>query len=604
MMASTRRQWMLWNGISCRTVFMTLSLALFLTVFIEIAFAGAVPDTGLTKCYHEDGTEIPCPSPGEPFYGQDGNYSINPSSYTKLDENGNELPSDATVWAIIRDNNTGLLWEAKKNYNNVADYSNSHDADNVYTWYDSNPSTNGGVAGTPGNGTDTDDFIHLLNFAGFGGFSDWRLPTLKELRSIAVYSRSGPAITKAIFPYTDDTDWSSDSWVEAPVQVWCMNFWDGRAHYSNFKNSNRYVQAVRGGVSGGFNNFVVNGDGTITDPTTGLMWQQASASGTYTWAQGLSYCENLSLGGYSDWRMPTIKELASIVDLSKSSPAVNPEFFPDTQPSNYWSSTTSIDDPYRACYLYFKNGGDGGYIKYSSYSVRAVRGGQLRIMGRIVISSPIQASQWRTDDEMQITWSTRDLGGDVIISLSLDGGKTFESDIAQTENDGSFVWTVTGLGSVNCALKVTPLAAPGRLATLSLFAIDACPDDPDKINPGVCGCGMPETDGDLDGTPDCMDECDSDPNKTTAGVCGCGVADSDADGDRILDCKDNFPNDPIIPGDLDNDGDVDLVDAILALKAMADMNSADIHAEAEINGDDKIGIEEAIYILQKVAGLR
>lgn len=590
---------------------MTLSLALFLTVFTEIAFSGAVPDTGLTLCYHEDGTQISCPSSGEPFYGQDANYLINQPSYTKLDENGNELSDDAVVWAMVRDNVTGLVWEAKQSYNQVADYENPHDLDNTYTWYDSDPSTNGGAAGTPGNGTDTEDFIYLLNSAGFGGFSDWRMPNLLELRSIEIYSNVHPAITKKFFPlpHTTFEYWSSESRAGIPVQAWSLDFYDGNTIPSYFKSRYLSTLAVHGKTHGTIPNLVENGDGTITNTATGLMWQQASAPGTHTWAQGLSYCESLSLGGHSDWRLPNIKELASLADLSKSGPTINADYFPDTQPTYYWSSTTVFTNAltYGGYYAYginFENGLETDLIKYFFQPVRAVRGGQLRIMGRIVISSPTQASQWRAGDEMQITWSTRNLGGDVIISLSLDGGKTFESNIAQTENDGSFVWTVTGPGSVNCALKVIPLAAPGRLATLSLFAIDACPDDPDKINPGVCGCGMPETDGDLDGTPDCMDECDSDPNKTTAGVCGCGVADSDADGDRILDCKDNFPNHPIIPGDLDNDGDVDLVDAILALKAMADMNSADIHAEAEINGDDKIGIEEAIYILQKVAGLR
>ena len=85
------------------------------SVFIAaFAFAAPVPDTGQTKCYN-DTVEIPCPSPGQPFYGQDANYSINPMSYTKLDGSGNALPDSATSWVMVRDNVTGLIWEMKTN---------------------------------------------------------------------------------------------------------------------------------------------------------------------------------------------------------------------------------------------------------------------------------------------------------------------------------------------------------------------------------------------------------------------------------------------------------------------------------------------------------
>ena len=113
-----------------------------------LAFATSIPDTGQTKCYNNT-VEITCPQPGQPFYGQDAQYLINPQSYTKLDETGYELPDTASDWAMIRDNVTGLIWERKNNYNDsTADYSNPHDVDNLYNWYDSNPATNGGYAGT------------------------------------------------------------------------------------------------------------------------------------------------------------------------------------------------------------------------------------------------------------------------------------------------------------------------------------------------------------------------------------------------------------------------------------------------------------------------
>ncbi|ETR68055.1 MAG: hypothetical protein OMM_04794 [Candidatus Magnetoglobus multicellularis str. Araruama] len=126
-------------------------------------FTGRVPDTGQTKCY-DNNNEIPCPNSGEDFYGQDANYNINPQSFTKLDALGNDLPDSATEWVMVRDNISGLIWEVKTDDGSI------HDKDNTYTWYDSNPETNGGNPGKNGDGTDTEDFINGLNDSNFGGF--------------------------------------------------------------------------------------------------------------------------------------------------------------------------------------------------------------------------------------------------------------------------------------------------------------------------------------------------------------------------------------------------------------------------------------------------
>ena len=94
--------------------------------------------------------------------------------------------------------------------------------------------------------------------------------------------------------------------------------------------------------------------------------------------------------------------------------------------------------------------------------------------------------------------------------------------------------------------------------------IDGCADDPAKIAPGFCGCGVVDADGDFDGTPDCIDGCPADPAKVDEGQCGCGVIDSDTDGDGTADCNDECVDDPdkIAPGDcgcglpdIDSDGD-------------------------------------------------
>jgi len=88
--------------------------------------------------------------------------------------------------------------------------------------------------------------------------------------------------------------------------------------------------------------YIDNLDGTITDTGTGLMWQQATAPGTYNWQQALSYCENLELATHTDWRMPTVKELASLTDSSQFNPVINTGYFFDTVAAEYWSSTQGV----------------------------------------------------------------------------------------------------------------------------------------------------------------------------------------------------------------------------------------------------------------------
>ena len=75
-------------------------------------------------------------------------------------------------------------------------------------------------------------------------------------------------------------------------------------------------------------------------------------------------------------------------------------------------------------------------------------------------------------------------------------------------------------------------------------ALDQCPDDPDKTQSGVCGCGQADTDSDGDGSLNCNDGCPNDPGKMAPGVCGCGTPDTDSDGDGVVDSQDQCPDTP------------------------------------------------------------
>ena len=127
--------------------------------------------------------------------------------------------------------------------------------------------------------------------------------------------------------------------------------------------------------------FERNGAGIVTDRQTGLQWQDDYGDNggeikSAEWIDAIAYCENLSLGGYADWRLPNVRELLSIADRSRYNPAIDP-VFQSAASSYYWSSTTFAYytvyawyvDFYRGRSLYNVNKGD-------DYHVRCVRGGR------------------------------------------------------------------------------------------------------------------------------------------------------------------------------------------------------------------------------------
>ncbi len=127
--------------------------------------------------------------------------------------------------------------------------------------------------------------------------------------------------------------------------------------------------------------FFDNGDGTVTDTRTGLTWEQKTDDGglrdkdnNYTWKEALDYCEALDLGGHTDWRLPTIRELGSLVDLSRWNSSIDTEFFPNTRASYYWSSTTFVDFSDGAWSVDFNDGNGSSNYKLNDSYVRAVRG--------------------------------------------------------------------------------------------------------------------------------------------------------------------------------------------------------------------------------------
>ena len=115
----------------------------------------------------------------------------------------------------------------------------------------------------------------------------------------------------------------------------------------------------------------------VTDNTTGLEWQDDAIGSKMRWSNAIDYCENLTLDTHSDWRLPNIKEFASIMDDTKTNPSIDNTVFQNTA-SNlfYWSSTTPVSNFSAVWNVQFGYGYQFSHYKTTSNYVRCVRAGQ------------------------------------------------------------------------------------------------------------------------------------------------------------------------------------------------------------------------------------
>ena len=166
-------------------------------------------------------------------------------------ETENILDNDANEWSCVIDNVTGLMWEIKE----PKGQGTLRDANNTYSWYNSDNSTNGGDAGLENGGQcseslcDTESFVNDVNNLALCGKSDWRIPTITELNSIADNGlQSGPYIDMGIFKNESDSAdsyWSSSSDAYGNDYAWTHNF------LNNFtgtvkKEDLNHIRLVRG----------------------------------------------------------------------------------------------------------------------------------------------------------------------------------------------------------------------------------------------------------------------------------------------------------------------------------------------------------------------
>lgn len=308
-------------------------------------------ETGQVTCF-DDFADLACPSSGAPFSGQDAQYDGNQPAYL---DHGN---------GTVTDLNTGLMWQQ------------TPELENKSTWAEA---------------------IAAADTFNLAGYTDWRLPSIKELYSLILFSGvdiSGWSGLEGAVPFVDTNYfdfaygdesagerlidaqyWSSTEYVSTTMDgnatAFGVNFADGRIKgyptepigppgYEFTKTS--FVRYVRENSAYAVNNFADNGDGTVTDSATGLMWMQIdsgqlnagdNSDGALNWQQALAWAENLDYAGYTDWRLPNAKELQSIVDYTRSpattsSAAIDPIFSTtaiideggQTNCPFYWTGTT------------------------------------------------------------------------------------------------------------------------------------------------------------------------------------------------------------------------------------------------------------------------
>jgi len=311
--------------------------------------------TGVTSCYNNT-TAISCPSNSSaPFYGQF------PGTTLPFYQNNNN--------GTITDLNTGLTWQSSPDANGNGN-STIEKADKL-TWQQ------------------IQNRIAVLNSSLYGGYGDWRIPSIKELYSLTNWNGTDPsayngtAVT-GLVPFIDNNyfpfAWGETSAGERLIdvqyascnlynelsfsgsqQLFGFNFADGRIKGYDLKmpggNDKTFsLIAVRGNTSYGINDFIDNSDGTITDNAAGLMWAKEDSKTGMNWEQALAWAQTKNAENYcgrNDWRLPNAKELQSIVDYSRSpgstnSAAINALFSCSTITNEagytdwpwFWTSTT------------------------------------------------------------------------------------------------------------------------------------------------------------------------------------------------------------------------------------------------------------------------
>ena len=305
-----------------------------------------LPATGVTfqQCFQAGGALVPCANAGATALSpqQDGHrVNVAPMTYTTV---GAYPISDC-----VKDAVTGLVWEGKLDDTSIR---------GVNTAYYNR-----------GNGQPNDSsyYVTTVNNMNLCGFSDWRLPTVKELMSIVNYGNtSGPKINTAWFPNTaSNRYWTSERTSPTSDNRYFINFSSGQAGYSG---TAYLIRLVRGSQYSGprysYSTVAFESDAAnnvVNDAWTGLQWRRCQEGRTWTGSQCLGYTTTFTheaalahSRNKIGWRLPNVKELGSLLDLNLSSLRIDEIAFP--APANRsWTSSADEGTAYEAWYVDFSS---------------------------------------------------------------------------------------------------------------------------------------------------------------------------------------------------------------------------------------------------------
>lgn len=297
----------------------------------------------------------------------------------------------------VQDNLTGLMWEGKPTTGARANTK-------VYSNYDSTTALQkhtlfGRIAPSQleiDASSNTVGFKNTVNGSNLCGYSDWRIPTAEELHTIVDYGfQSGgnrPAIDTNWFPNTIGTMyWTSSADAGMSTSAWFVGFSNAYAVIGSMlrdAGNSSPVRLVRGVTTA--KQYVISADGhEVIDTKTGLIWQRcvigmawngSTCTGTanaYMHEEALISAKTVANSTGIAWRMPNVKELASMTDRNFNSPAIDALTFPGTPSAAsdlFWSSSYAHYG--NAWWVDFNRGGVGAYIRTYNGYVRLVRAGQ------------------------------------------------------------------------------------------------------------------------------------------------------------------------------------------------------------------------------------
>jgi len=226
------------------------------------------------------------------------------------------------------------------------------------------------------------DYIDRLNRSAYHGIANWRLPCRRELFSLISHQQINPALPDG-HPFTDVFPgyyWTSSTCRRLSDQAWYVHLGGGRI-YRGMKHGAYMLWPVTGLQQNEeplAERFMLAGL-TVRDRLTGRVWLRSfgDSKRPLNWEQAIAAIDTLNTrkaGGHADWRLPNIRELESLVDLNRHSPALPPDHPFAHIAEGYWSSTTSTYEKRYAWVLYPRDGAVGvGFKPLPEFCVWAVR---------------------------------------------------------------------------------------------------------------------------------------------------------------------------------------------------------------------------------------